>query len=457
MANSVTFPEIKTETVYAVTYLTRLPSYSLYLTYGKTDAWANDAEPTQAEISVSQVFDVWDNMIGARRLLGGDFSAVIPRYNWTSGETYIAYDDKLVNLSNTKFYVVTEDYNVYKCLANNNSQPSTIKPTYVSPFTVQKTSDGYFWKYMYTISDSEQLRFTTDQYIPVKTLEGDDGSLQWQVQQQAKSGTVEYIKILNGGSGYSNASNITVTVSGDGREFAGYVTTNGAPINAISNIIITNPGLNYNGYATVTFTDITKIPGTGAEARAILSPPGGHGSDPTHELSATSMIIDARLKYDEEGILPVTNDYRQISLLAKPHLNYPGSSIALSATTPTDADFPISFLQAVLQAYSLTCSGIGNYTQDEIVYQGTSTNRTFEGRVVSWNSTTSTLLLINIKGTPIIPQTLTGTTSLTSRVIASYTPGTLQPYTGNILYVNNLKPINRSSDQIEDFKILVKF
>ena len=106
----------------------------------------------------------------------------------------------------------------------------------------------------------------------------------------------------------------------------------------------------------------------------------------------------------------------------------------------------------------VVCDGGGNYTQDEIVYQGASLGTaSFTGRVVSWNSDTSKLLLINTTGTISLSTTLLGSTSFTARVVTSKTDGLLEKHSGRLLYVDNIKPVTRSDDQIEDFQILLRF
>lgn len=458
MTSSVTFDEMKTNILYTTLRQVAAPDYSLYVTYGKTDEWSNEASPPAPNVTTSQIYSVWNNMIGAKRLFGGDLCAVVKRYNWTSGETYTAYDDQIEDIANTKFYAMTTDYNVYKCIANNNGGTATVKPTSVDPVTVQKTSDGYAWKYMYSISDADQLRFMTNEYIPVRQLVYDDGSTQWKVQSETIPGTIEVIKILNGGTNYSNASNVSVAVSGDGSRFAGQVTTNGSQ--SIVGVTVVNPGINYS-YADVTFKDASGTPGSNASARAVISYPGGHGSNPLYELYAKNIMIDARIKYDEEGYLPVTNDYRQIALIANPVLNKNNQrATGYLADNPEESELtsPISKFSAVLQAYTLICAGFGDFQENELVYQGSSfETRTFEGVVLSWNSSTNKLLLINTKGNLSVTQYIFGDTSLSSRVVTSYDSGVMKPYSGNMLYVNNLKPITRSFDQIEEFKILVRF
>jgi hypothetical protein len=58
----------------------------------------------------------------------------------------------------------------------------------------------------------------------------------------------------------------------------------------------------------------------------------------------------------------------------------------------------------------MTAGGSGTFTTDEIIYQGTSGSRTFEGTVVSWNAVTRVLRLNDISGS-IAAVATTGVTS----------------------------------------------
>jgi hypothetical protein len=418
------------------------PNTQLYICYGKVDAWANDAVPPASNTSVTQYYDIWSNMIGGKKLVSSDMMHVIPRYDWASGTTYVAYDDTNANLvdGNTAFYVMNSDYSVYKCLANNSGTPSTVEPTSISPYIVTQTTDGYIWKYMYSVSDVEKLRFTTDTYIPVKTLSEDDGSLQYQVQSEAIEGAIHSIIVTNGGSGYSNVSNLVVTITGDGTEATATATINSVS-NSVNVISMTSEGQDYT-FATVTITS-SDAGATGATARAIISPPGGHGSSPLYELGGKNLMIDAKLRYSEDGVLPVTNDFRQISLLKDPHQR--GTSNVLIAAS-------------FLQGYTLTLAGTGDFQEDELVYQGVNVNNyDFRARVVSWDSGNNSLIVINTTGTPTTSKSLIGANSLSVRSVTGIDEGALRKHSGRILYVDHHEPIQRSSDQIEDFKIVVKF
>lgn len=106
-------------------------------------------------------------------------------------------------LEDAKFYVMTDDYNVYKCLDNNNGAPSINKPigTQILPITL---ADGYVWKYMYNVPIALRTKFLTDNHMPVITALS---------QQFYSAGGIEAVIIENTGIGYTNA---TITVTGDG-------------------------------------------------------------------------------------------------------------------------------------------------------------------------------------------------------------------------------------------------
>lgn len=106
-------------------------------------------------------------------------------------------------LEDTNCYALTDDYNVYKVLDNNNNAVSTYKPvgTVVDPVIMP---DGYMWKYLYSIPIALRNKFLTDVYMPVVN------SIR---SQFYSNGEILNIKIDNSGQNYSFAS---ITVAGDG-------------------------------------------------------------------------------------------------------------------------------------------------------------------------------------------------------------------------------------------------
>lgn len=423
--------------------ISELGPTSIYLTIGKVRPWDNDAEPPQADSGVGTFNDVWQQMVAAKLIVGSDVRHAIRRINWTSDTVYDAYDHCTCTLllfnDDVEFFVLTTDWNIYKCLYNNNGGQSTVMPTQTIVDAAVEEQDGYIWKYMYTLTAEERIRFMTDSYIPVRTLLADNNSLQWQVQESATPGSIDIIKVVNGGSNYSNASTITVTIAGDGVGATARAKINSSS-NTVSSITMINRGLNYT-YATISITDSGT--GSDATANAVISPPGGHGSDPMRELGGSYLMLNPRIKSSEDGKISINNEYRQIALIQDPVVVGTGNIASNTVYT---------------QVVKLTMSPSGSeFIEDEYVYQGESLlSSTFKGLVVDWNSGNNILQLTDTTGI-ITSVILNGATSGASRFVESITEKELRPYSGNLLYVDNIVPIERAIDQTEDYKILLKF
>lgn len=412
----------------------------LYLSFGRVEPWSNEAAPDQANTSVGTFNEVWNNMIGAKIITGNDIQHVVPRYDWNANTAYAEYYhcDCVNNLDNVRFYIVTTDWNVYKCLSNNSGALSTVMPTQTLTNATVKESDGYVWKYMYTISPAEQLKYTTNGFMPVKTLTADDNSLQWDVQQSAVSGGLESIRIANGGSNY-NSNSISITITGDGSGANAYATIN-AVSNTISTIIIDSIGSGYT-YATL---NVAHPYGSNASLIGVISPPGGHGADPLHELQGRYLIIAPSIRADESGLLPVTNDYRQIALIRDP-LKRGTSNVSTNTV--------------IKQYTTLTLSGesLSEYIQDETVYQSTIFgSATFTGKVIEYDDANNSIKLTNTTGIPT-EDLLIGLTSTASKFVDSITYPDLEKYSGELLYIDNISAIERAPDQTESFKVIIKF
>jgi hypothetical protein len=397
----------------------------MYLFVGKNIAFPNDnSPPTPINSTANIEYTPWRDMYGVKRIQSADVTHAIPRYDWTTGTVYTAYDDQDVNILTSNFYVMTEDYNVYKCLFNNNSAASTTKPTGTSTarFT---TADGYIWKFIYTVSTAKALKFLTSDYMPVQTLASDDGTTQWSVQSAAVDGSIEVIKVTSGGSAYGSAP--TVTITGDGTGATANATISGGAVTAVT---ITNAGSGYTK-ASVSF-------GSGAAAAtAIISPRYGHGYDPLEELGAKYIMINVRLDGSESNTISTANEFRQVGIVRDPYL--------YGTTTRATAS-------SYRQSFKYQLSGIsGTFSLDEPVSSGSNTSV-----VVEWDTP-------NLYVTKPVNQnfangaSIIGATSSATGTIAVITTPGLQPYTGDILYVENRVPISRAADQIEDVKLIIQF
>ena len=171
------------------------------------------------------------DMLYAKAILPSDVSYIVPRYDWVSGQVYDMYDDAYspdtpaysgaTVLEEAKFYVLTSEYNVYKCISNNYNSPSTQAPTGTSMdvFAPGNGTDGYLWKFMYTIPVSLRNKFLNSEFMPVSTA---------LKSQFYTNGSIIQIEIANGGTGYTasaggagtiSASTTSTTVSGTSTTF----------------------------------------------------------------------------------------------------------------------------------------------------------------------------------------------------------------------------------------------
>lgn len=410
---------------------------NVYVTLSHVESWPDDNNPPDATDSIYDKVFVWRGMLGGKKITGNDISLVVPRINWTNNTVYDQYSDRSSMVGNT-FYVMTSSFDVYKCLDNNDGSSSVIQPTYTSVDSFHKESDGYIWKYMFTLTTSDRTRFLSSGWMPVRTLRLDDGSLQWDVQQSAHDGGIEVIRISNGGVGYNNSSNILVSVLGDGVGFVATANINVAA-QTISFITVTNPGTSFH-YANVI---ISGGGGLGAMANSVISPFGGHGANPIEELLASNLMISAQIRNSENNKISIQNDYRQISIIKNPLVF--GTSNVYGNTVFS-------------QSYSLSLSSGGSdYSLDEYVIQGPSLDTaSFSGRVLDWDGANNVLELIEIGGVPSTAA-LTGLISGTSRFVINSTNYDLVPYSGEILYIDNIPPIQRAEDQDENIQIVFSY
>jgi hypothetical protein len=397
----------------------------MYLFVGKNTAFANDnSPPTPINSTANIEYTPWRDMYGVKRIQSADVTHAVPRYDWTSGTVYTAYDDTSTSLLTDTFYVMTEDYNVYKCLFNNASAASTTKPTGTSSarFT---TADGYIWKFMYTVSTAKALKFLTSDYMPIQTLASDDGTTQWSVQSAAVDGAIEVIKVTSGGSGYATAPSVTIVGDGTGATANATITAN-----VVTAVTITAAGTGYTK-ASVSFAS------GAAAATAIISPRYGHGADPIEELGAKYIMINVRLDGSESNTISTANEFRQVGIVRDPYL--------FGTTTRASAS-------SYRQTFKYQLSGIsGTFSLDEPVSSGSNTSN-----VVEWD-TPNLYVIKPINQNFANGATITGATSTATGTIAAITTPGLQPYTGDILYVENRVPISRAADQIEDVKLIIQF
>ena len=451
---------------------------AMYMFIGRPLSWTDDNNPPTPVDSLNDEYDAYANMTALKKVSSTDVSHAIIRRDWTSGTKYDEYrhnytsSNKSTSNASTlwasTFHVVTSDYNVYKVISNNNGADSTVMPTGTST-NILTTGDGYKWKFMYSISASDVIKFVTSDFIPVKTIgakagvEGDvgglgvaasdDNSAQWDVENGATDGTIEHARVTAGGSSYGSDGNYNVAVSGDGASGQLQVTVSSGAITAVT---VNAVG---SGYSVASITNsllqtATSSSGTGASFDVIISPKNGHGSDPVEELGGNYVIVNSRLEYAEgSGDFPTDNDFRQIGLIVNP-TNAGGNTLS-SATTLSALNRITLQSGATMPAVDATIASAASITS------GTAT-----GKVVSVDSTNRYVYYLpsvdsvgnfnafaNSNGV-FVGSTQKGTINSSGGVSAAYPE--VQRNSGDIVYLENRGAVARAADQIEDIKLIIE-
>lgn len=167
--------------------------------FGVGQSGGTDEAPPIPEDSVSAAFQLYNDMIFGKRVKSDQIVNMIKRYEWAENNVYDMYSDKDPDLATKQFYVVMDDsveYNVYKCLYNNNGAKSTQRPFGKDTTPIEFPQDGYIWKYMYTVDAFDIRRFATADYVPALPSAA--------VTAAAVPGSIDIITVDNSGAGYNN-------------------------------------------------------------------------------------------------------------------------------------------------------------------------------------------------------------------------------------------------------------
>ena len=523
----------KFRTVNAENFKEDIGANSVYVAIGKPDVWSlttsdtTDTTPFTPNDHIDDVGEARAQFMAMQKVGATDITHIVPRHTWTTGTVYYAWDSNDGAIFDKAFYIITSEFKVYKCIIAGASS-STVQPTQTLTAPTAE-SDGYTWKYMYTLTVADSEKFLTTSYMPVKTVSlGGQGTVAGAVsssttvilseinskihtgmtvsgtgisgtptvsaiagskltlsaaqsisngviltfayandaaaeaalsegdyaqylnqkasRDHAKAAGIERIEVSAGGGDYSSKPTVTITGDGSGAAVAsGNITMSGSgSTQNVASITLNDKGTDY------TFADISFSAGS-AVANATIAPALGHGVDPVSELGGFFVGINTQLSGagGAGADLTVGNDFRQISLVKNP-TNY-GTSTISSATTLKAMNY-LDFASGVT---------VANYTVDELLVGGTSAAQAY---VVSIDSGNGYIYYTQNSKTGYKPftngETITGQTSTTAGAIESSNAvgnPEVNRGSGEILFLENRNPINRSTTQIEDIKVIIEF
>ena len=462
---------------------------NIYLVLARPQSWAdtlstrfsNQASGTVTDTNIPNPVDnvlnetaLWRDAMAAAKIYGSNIRLCINRNNWSSGSRYDMYrhnvnaasptENNNYDLSDSNFIVyVTSTGCVYKCLFNGRSAitttgtVSTVQPT-TTGTAPQQTADGYIWKYLYTITSAD-ADFITANYIPVTLASTSVSNING----------IDVITVEGAGAGYTGTPGVVIYGDGTGAAATAVANTSTGKITGIS---VTNAGSGYT-WAKIVLTG-GGTPTT-ANAIAIIAPQGGHGSNLMYETHAHNVMISGTVTGYEQNDFPVNQDFRTIALVKNP-LAY-SSSKGWTVSSNTGTLFTSSSGR-ILRTLTMTSSATVAPTVDDTI---TGSNSLAKGLFVFQSSGTTRLEYI-IPVNADVPESIdttridtvtsfklydfntsdTITATSYSQLINSSSgiTGTLpeiQPYTGQMLYLDYRRPVTRSAGQNEKINIVINF
>jgi len=453
---------------------------------------AGDNSPPYPDNNWKDYYSVWNQMLGMNKIDINEVYHMIPRIQWTSGVVYDMYrhdyneynrsHSNAKNLYNSRFFVLSQNNNVYVCLDNNYIAPSTVAPLAETdePFY---TSDGYQWLRIYQINSTLLLKSSTNNFVPVTS----------EKVNKVPSGQVHTVFIDSRGDDYTSMPRgvnnripyYYCNINGDGRGAVARVqVVNGK----ISQVRVVRHGLGYT-YATLDFAanrvydsledldnrenGLNPLGDGTFRSTVIIGPPGGWGTDTVRELGATRVAVFSNFVSTNNDYVS-KSEFRQVGIMS-------GMDI-VSQTTPESIGMVLAIKVQELTGsmnvdYKMYETIVQTYKDDDdprIEYKAM-------GTVVGWDDNNGIIRYIQdskihsdefgkmyrFKGeSPIVgyssdKQTIPDLSY--SNVVDGITinDGYARPearkFTGSLDYVTNITPVKRAPNQSERVSLIISY
>jgi len=497
------------------------------LGFGRTDSWNSgntNSIPSPTD-NLQYLSHYRDTSLFGKKINSANIRRVVKKYSWTANTRYDMYrhDYSIQNadsktLYNTNYYVVNSDYRVYICLDNGSygykgdgtdnykGKRSLDEPTFtdLEPAAAGTSGDGYIWKYLFSISPSDVIKFDSTEYIvlPNEWAISTDSQIQ-SVRESGNSdinkNQIKKIYIENPGDGYNgnSADSVVCDILGDGTGGKALVTVNSN--GEISDVSVTSGGSGYT-YGIVDLSDINAgafadTPITPAKLIPIIPPSKGHGYNIYPELGADKVLVYARFD-DSTKDYPVDTQFAQVGIIKNPS-QFNSNSINTSSQFSSLYSIMMNDSISVSDKDSLVGAGIsqqiGNdvakgyiasydnetkvlkYFQDRSLYFGdnskssqTDYRSSNNSKVIGFSPNGGMIKSVepNASFEVGIKTSFSGITTITSdnkqvNLGVTFTQGLANPEinkkTGEIIYIDNRKMVKRDVRQKEDVKIILEF
>lgn len=182
---------------------------------------------------------------------------------------------------------------------------------------------------------------------------------------------------------------------------------------------------------------------TSGVIKPIISPFRGHGASPDRELFAKYVLINLNFAYGEgDGDFTIENDFRRIGLIENPY-NYGTKVVATDRTLNAKNTLIVSNIT-------------GAFAEDDVIFGQTSGAKglhvdLLNGNKIRYIRDDSLSNNIDFVIEPVA--SASGATASITEIV----PPEVEPYSGDILFINNRVAVSRSSDQIETITLVLEY
>ena len=478
--------------------------------YGRTSDWnTNPPSPTD---NLSYAGHTGDTILFGKKITSANVRRIVRRIDWTAGTKYEIYRDdysvqnrapitNAARLYDANYYVMNEDYRVYICIENGSSgtnpkgNVSQDQPTFtdLEPSRAGDSGDGYIWKYLFTISPSDIIKFDSTDYITVPN--NWDTSSDAQIRSIRESGDstvnenqIKTVYIDDAGGSYANGLGQEMNIIGDGTGGKVRVDVEGGKI---TNTVVVSGGKNYS-YALVDLGSInSNTTSTPAHLIPVIPPSRGHGHDIYKELGTDRVLVYARFD-DSTKDFPVDTSFAQVSIVKNPTAvgtsntftdnNFNGLSAFkfnnITGTPKVGEKIEQTVQNGTAKAFGYVASFdtetkvlkyftdrslfYNQTTKDQQDYTGISTN----GRPYAFESSSNLISGQTSSFTGAIDTAFAGIATNPTGVKqinlgVSFTAGMAVPEinkgSGEVIYLDNRASIARNARQKEDIKVILEF
>ena len=471
--------------------------------FGRTSNWDTNVPTPTDNFEYSSHYK--NTSLFGKKITSSNIRKIIRKVTWTSNTSYDMYrnDYSISNptpnsnssrLYDSNYYVINSDYRVYICIDNGSSgtnltgNKSQDEPTFtdLEPSAAGVSGDGYIWKYLFSVSPNDIIKFDSTEYVVVPNdWETSTDSQIVDVREAGDSSInfnqIKKVYVADGGTGYSSG---TVDILGDGSGGRVLVT-----VDSNGTIISTTVTAGGSGY-TYGIVDLGSLQPGGslpnpAKLIPIIPPSKGHGYDIYSELGTDKVLVYARFD-DSTKDFPTDTYFSQVGIIKNPTTfnsdiiftenqysslysikltsSFSGTPIIGEEITQTRQDGNVA--KGYVASYDSETKVL-KYFRDRSLYFGNGTDQT------DYNTVTAGSTLYEFESSASTISPFTGSIDTTfsdnkvtvgNKVIdlaVTFSNGLANPEinknTGDIIYIDNRPLVQRDIRQKEDVKIILEF